>query len=305
MMNKEIFARSAQRLALLCLLLAIASCGIFGGKDKAADGERAKTNALTETQLYGRVQELLNDKSYELAVRNLQLLESRFPFGSYAEQAQLEIIYAYHQSGDDDAAVAAAERFLRLHADHPDADYAWYMKGLANYTLKPGLLARFYKTDYSARDVVPARQSFREFQQFLLRFPGSPYAADARARMIHIKHVLARHELTIANYYVKRHAYLGAINRAKTVLEQYPGAEANGDALALLGYAYSRVGLNDLADKNIALLKHNFPQHADFDAQGNYRYGSDYDPARRSLINRLSLGLFDPPRAPLFDSRES
>ena len=113
-------ARCQRGLLLLLLLVNFTGCSIFGGKEE--DTEREKTRALTETQLYNRVQELLDDKSYDLAVRNLQLLESRFPFGSYAEQAQLEIVYAYHKSGDDDAAIAAAERFLRLHPGHPDAD---------------------------------------------------------------------------------------------------------------------------------------------------------------------------------------
>jgi len=296
-------ARCQRGLLLLLLLVNFSGCSIFGGKDE--DTEREKTRALTETQLYNRVQELLDDKSYDLAVRNLQLLESRFPFGSYAEQAQLEIVYAYHKSGDDDAAIAAAERFLRLHPGHPDADYAWYMKGLANYTLKPGLLARFYKPDYSSRDVEPARRSFREFQQFISRYPDSPYAADARVRMIHVKQVLARHEITVANYYIKRHAYIAAINRATAVIEQYPQTEATGDALAVLAYAYSRAGLDELAEKNVALLQQNFPQHAALDAQGGFRYGSNFDPERRSTINRVSLGFFDAPRAPRFDSRES
>ena len=296
-------ARCQRGLLLLLLLVNFSGCSIFGGKDE--DIEREKTRALTETQLYNRVQELLDDKSYDLAVRNLQLLESRFPFGSYAEQAQLEIVYAYHKSGDDDAAIAAAERFLRLHPGHPDADYAWYMKGLANYTLKPGLLARFYKPDYSSRDVEPARRSFREFQQFISRYPDSPYAADARVRMIHVKQVLARHEITVANYYIKRHAYIAAINRATAVIEQYPQTEATGDALAVLAYAYSRAGLDELAEKNVALLQQNFPQHAALDAQGGFRYGSNFDPERRSTINRVSFGFFDAPRAPRFDSRES
>jgi len=295
----------ARWLLLAATLVLLSSCALFGDNNKDKEAERDKTRALTETQLYERVQEMLDDKSYDLAVRNLQLLESRFPFGVYAEQAQLEIIYAYHKSGDDDAAVAAAERFLRLHPDHPDADYAWYMKGLANYTLKPGLLARFYKPDYASRDVAPARQSFREFQQFLQRYPDSPYAADARARMVHIKQVLARHEMSVANYYIKRRAYIAAINRGKTVLEQYPRTEATADALAMLAFAYSRTGLHELADKNIALLKLNFPQHAAFNAQGEFRFGRNYNPEQRSLLNRLSFGLLDPPRAPLFDSRQS
>ena len=286
---------------LLLLVFSLAGCSLFGSKK---DDERDKTKTLTEGQLYQRVQELLDDKNYDLAVRNLQLLESRFPFGSYAEQSQLEIIYAYFQSGEEDAAIASAERFLRLHPDHPDADYAWYMKGLANYTLKPGLLSRFYQMDHASRDVEPARRSFWEFQEFLRRYPDSQYAADARVRMVYIKQVLARHEVIVANYYIKRHAYTAAINRAKGVLEQYQRTDAVGDALAVLAYCYNRTGLSELAADNIALLKANYPEHAAFDESGEFLYGPDFNPDRRSVLNRISLGLLSAPRAPVFDSRD-
>ena len=136
----------AMRNLLQCLacLLVVAGCA-SGGGDKP-DEERERARLLTEKQLYQRVQTLLDDEFYDLAVKNLQLLESRFPFGAYADQAQLEIIYAYYQNADRDAAVAAAERFLRLHLDHPDADYAGYMMGLANYSLKPGFCRVFTST---------------------------------------------------------------------------------------------------------------------------------------------------------------
>lgn len=286
------------------LIVLLAGCSIFGDKDKT-DEEREKARLLSEQQLYERVQEYLDDEKFDLAVKNLQLLESRFPFGVYADQSQLEIVYAYYRNNDKDAAIAAADRFLRLHPRHPDADYAWYMKGLANYSLKPGLLSRFYEADQSARDVASARRSFREFQEFLRRYPDSVYAADARVRMIHIKDVLARHELVVANYYVKRRAYTAAINRAKAVVEQYQKTEAVADAFALLVFSYHRLGLTDLVDDNLAVLQANFPNHPSLDANGDYRYDDDFDLDRRSWLNRLSLGLLDAPRAPVFDTRDA
>lgn len=288
-------------LLLPSLMVGLTSCGIFGD----SDDEREKTKILTEAQLYERVQELLDEKNYTLAVENLQLLESRFPFGVYADQAQLEIIYAYYKSGDEDAAIAAAERFLRLHPEHPDADYAWYMKGLANYILKPGLLARFAETDFAARDVQPAKISFREFEQFLIYFPDSPYAADARVRMINIKETLARHEIVVANYYIKRRAYNAAINRAKNALEEFSSTKAVGDALAVLAYCYYQTDLPELAEKQVAVLKLNFPDHQSFDEEGEFKYGEDYDAYEKSLLNRISLGFLDAPRPPVFDSRRS
>jgi outer membrane protein assembly factor BamD len=286
------------------LIVLLAGCSIFGDKDKT-DEEREKARLLSEQQLYERVQEYLDDEKFDLAVKNLQLLESRFPFGVYADQSQLEIVYAYYRNNDEDAAIAAADRFLRLHPRHPDADYAWYMKGLANYSLAPGLLSRFYEADQSARDVASARRSFREFQEFLRRYPDSVYAADARVRMVNIKDVLARHELVVANYYVKRRAYTAAINRAKAVVEQYQKTEAVADAFALLVFSYHRLGLADLVDDNLAVLQANFPNHPSLDANGDYRYDADFDLNRRSWLNRLSLGLIDAPRAPIFDTRDA
>ena len=288
---------------VIMMIAMLAGCSIFGGgKDK--DEEREKARLLSEQQLYDRVQELLDNESFELAVKNLQLLESRFPFGVYADQSQLEIIYAYYRNNDEDAAIAAADRFLRLHPDHPDADYAWYMKGLANYSLKPGLLSRFRETDYAARDVESARRSFREFQEFLRRYPDSSYAADARIRMVYTKHVLARHEIIVANYYVKRRAYIAAINRAKDVIESYQKTEAVGDALALLVYCYHKMELPNLSADNLAVLKANFPSHPSLDENGDYRYAEGFDAEKRSLMNRVSFGLIDAPRAPVFDTRK-
>ena len=286
-------------IAIVGCVSLFASCAWFGGDDD----EREKTRELTEKQLYDRVQELLEDKSYDLAVRDLQLLESRFPFGNYAEQAQLEIIYAYYKSGDEDAAISAADRFLRLHPQHPDADYAWYMKGLANYRLNPGVLGRFYNPDFAARDVEPARRSFYEFQQFLRRFPDSQYAADARVRMINIKNVLARHEMVVANYYLSRQSYTAAINRANTVVQDFQNTDAVGDALALLVFCYQRSDLPDAAASNLNLLRQNFPDHFALNDDGSFAYGADYDLTKRSLINRMSLGLIDAAHAPVFDSR--
>tara|TARA_B100000767_G_scaffold247948_1_gene248480 strand:+ start:1070 stop:1960 length:891 start_codon:yes stop_codon:yes gene_type:complete len=286
----------------MLLITMLMSCSIFGDKDK--DEERENSRALTEKQLYERVQVLLSQESFDLAVKNLQLLESRFPFGTYAEQSQLEIIYAYYRNNDEDSAIASAERFIRLHSSHSDADYAWYMRGLANYSLKPGLLSRFYQSDKAQRDVASAERSFREFEQFIQRYPDSLYAADARARMIYIKYVLARHELVVANYYVKRKAYTAAINRARTVIENFQGSASTADALALLVFCYQQMDLQTLAETNLLVLRDNFPNHPSFDQNGNYMYGDNYELDKRSRLNRYSLGLLDTPRAPVFDSRK-
>ena len=227
---------------IISLSLIATGCSIFGDDD-----EREKTRGLAEQELYERAQKLLDDKIYDIAIENLQLLESRFPFGRYATQSQLEIIYAYYQAGEEASAVAAAERFLRLHPNHPQADYALYMKALSNYSLKPGLLSRFVETDFSARDINPVRISFRDFQQFLRLYPNSIYAADARVRMIHAKHALARHEMHVANYYVTRRAYQAAINRAQIVINDFQGSDSMSDAIAIIAYCYQQMDQPELA----------------------------------------------------------
>jgi outer membrane protein assembly factor BamD len=294
--------KAFQLLLQTILVMVLAGCSLFGDRDK--DEEREKARTLSETELYERVQLLLDEKNYDLAVRNLQLLESRFPFGNYAEQSQLEIIYAYYQSGDEDAAIAAAERFLRLHPRHPEADYAWYMKGLANYQLTPGLLSRFYDADTAAKDIHPANKSFREFQQFLRLYPDSRYAADAHIRMVYMKDVLARHELVVANYYIKRRAYTAAVKRGNEVLINFQQTEAVADALALLAFCYYQLELPELAQSNIALLKLNFPNHPTLTPQGKFIYGADYNLNYRSWLNRISLGYIDTTEPPLFDTRK-
>jgi len=294
--NSAIDYRIKFLLAAIFLLLSSA-CSVFGGSD-----ERAKTSELAEQGLYERAQDLLDDGLYDLAVENLQLLESRFPFGRYATQSQLEIIYAYYQNAEEGAAVAAAERFLRLHPNHPRVDYAWYMMALANYTLQPGFLSRFVKADFSEREIKPVRQSFREFANFLRTHPESQYAADARVRMIHAKHALARHELYVANYYLTRRAFQAAINRAQNVLDEFQNSDSQADALALIAYGYQQINEEDFAAKHLSVLRHNFPEHPALNSDGSFKY-TGYDQNRRSTINRLTLGFVDAPRAPNFDSR--
>ena len=168
-----------------------------------------------EQQLYEDAQRYLRGSNYDLAVKSLQLLESRYPFGRYAEQAQLELIYAHYGAYEHEAAVEAADRFIRLHPQHPNVDYAYYMKGLSAYTGNEDVFARFVPTDTSKRDTSQAKEAFAEYAQLLSRYPDSPYAADAKARMISLRNQLARSEINVANYYLRRGAYLAAVNHDK------------------------------------------------------------------------------------------
>ncbi|MDY0007510.1 MAG: outer membrane protein assembly factor BamD [Spongiibacteraceae bacterium] len=274
------------------ILLVLAGC--------ASDDE--KPEGLTDKDLYEAAQRNLADESFALAVKNLQLLEARYPFGPYAEQAQLELIYAYYRNYDTEAAIAAADRFIRLHPQHANVDYAYYMRGLTNYTEGSGFLERFLPTDMTQRDPGMALQSFEDFRQLLYRFPDSPYAADAKARMIYLRARLARYEINVANYYFKRKAYMAATNRGRYVVENYPQTPAVPDALAVMVQGYQLLGLNDLANDALLVLKENHPRHPSLDENGNFisRFGNEVE---RSWINRLTFGLFDREDPPIFDNR--
>ncbi len=278
--------------ALLFISILVAGCA--SGPDRPE---------MSEREIYEAAQGYLKSKNFALAVDNLQLLESRYPFGPYAEQAQLEIIYAYYRGGDNEAAVAAADRFVRLHPQHPKVDYAYYMRGLANYTEGEGFLERFIPTDMTQRDPGSTIQSFDDFRQLLQRFPDSEYAPDAKARMVQLRNRLARYEINVANYYFKRKAYLAAANRGRYVIENLPQTPAIPDALAVMVQAYLLLEMNDLADQSLMVLRKNYPNHPSLDKNGNFvsQVGKDQE---GSLLNKATLGLLDRYEPPKFDNRE-
>ncbi len=257
-----------------------------------------------EQQIYQEAQRFLRTNNYDSAVRALQLLESRYPFGRYAEQAQLELIYAHYGAYEPEAAVEAANRFIRLHPQHPNVDYAFYMKGLAAYSQGQDILDRFLLTDDTERDLSHAREAFAEFAQLLSRYPESSYAADARARMVYLRNMLARYEINVANYYFRRGAYLAAANRGRYVVENFQRTPAVADGLAVMAQGYILLGLDDLARDSIETLALNFPDHPSLDENGEFQSVYTLDGLQRSWINRASFGLFDPPRPPQFDSRK-
>ncbi len=257
----------------------------------------------SEFELYQEAQRYLKNKNYELAVQALQLLESRYPFGRFAEQAQLELVYAHYNNFEHEAAIEAADRFIRLHPQHPNVDYAYYMKGLSAYTVNEGLFDRFLPRDVTQRDVSYAREAFAEFAQLLARYPDSAYAADAQARMVHLRNLLARAEINVANYYFRRGAYLAATNRGRYVVENFPHTPAVADGLAVMIQGYRLLGLEDLAKDSLDVLVLNYPDHPSVDDNGNFITDYNFDGPDRSIWNRMSFGLIDRPTAPQFDNR--
>jgi outer membrane protein assembly factor BamD len=246
---------------------------------------------LSEAELYQQAQEDLNNSSYTPAVAKLKALESRYPFGRYAEQAQLELIYAYYKNVEPEAAKSAAERFIRLHPQHANVDYAYYLKGLASFDQDRGLIARFIPLDLTKRDPGAARDSYNEFAQLTSRYPNSRYAPDAKARMVYLRNLLAAYEIHAGRYYLTRQAYVAAANRGRYVVENFQETPAVGDGLALMVEAYQRLELNDLAATSLETLKLNYPDHPTL-VDGQF-VPLEEEADNRSWLAKATLGLIE------------
>jgi outer membrane protein assembly factor BamD len=269
----------------------------------ACSGNEEIDPNLTEAELYQTAQQSMEKGQYNKAIEHYQALEARYPFGEYSDQAQLDIIYAYYKDYEHEAAGAAAERFIRLHPQHPQVDYAYYMKGLSSFTENQGVLERFMPTDMSKRDPGAARKSFAEFSDLLTRFPDSQFAPDARKRMIYLRNLLARYEIHAANYLFKRGAWLAAANRGRYVVENFQESPAVADGLAVMVQAYHLLGLNDLSNQSLQVLKANYPDYPYLDEQGNFKYQSNMGEEKRSWLNIATAGLIGYSEPIGFDSR--
>jgi outer membrane protein assembly factor BamD len=242
--------------ALGCVLLSAAltlgGCGLLPEvKDETAGWSAQK--------IYSEAKDNLNSGNYERSVKLFETLESRYPFGRYAQQAQLEVAYAYYKDNEPISAIAACDRFIKLHPNHPNVDYAFYLKGLANFNDDLGLLGNLVDQDMSERDPKAAEDAFLSFKELVTRFPNSKYAEDSTARMKYLVNALASHEVAVAKYYLKRKAWVAAANRAKGVLTTYPDAPAVEEALEILIESYDKLQLTDLRDDAQRVMKLNFP----------------------------------------------
>jgi len=198
-------------------------------------------------------------KEWPKAVKYLEKLEARYPYGRYAQQAQLEAAYAHWKDGERASAVAAADRFIKLYPNHPHVDYAYYLKGLINFNEQQGMLSWLTTPDMTDRDPKSTREAFLALKEVVTRFPESKYAEDAAARMRYLLNSLAAHEVHVARYYMKRGAYVAAANRAQFAIQSYPQAPAVEEAVFVLVRAYDALGMNDLRDAADRVMRRNFP----------------------------------------------
>ena len=298
-------SRLTRLTALMTLLFLLGGCSLFGDDEEDQD---EFSGLSTEEQFYQRALEQLNGQNFRGAVATYQALETRFPFGRFAAQSQIEVVYAHYRNGDKEAARAAADRFIRLHPEDENIDYAYYMKGLSSFEDGSGFLNRFLPIDQTKRDPGSSQESFSDFAQLLALFPDSAYAADSRARMVFLRNNLAAYEIHVANYYLERRAYIAALRRGQYVVENFQGTPAVSDGVAVMVEAYLRLGLNELADTSLALLRENYPQHASIDNGGDFIIRTEI--TNPSLLYTVTFGMLgdnavDPPLAPTRRPRTS
>ena len=237
------------------ILLAAGACAMLAGCGRG--DERDELSAANV--LYEQGHAALEGGDFRKALRFLGTLKARFPFNPQTRQAQLEIIYCHYRLNDQDSAVDAAREFERENPRHPNVDYAIYMRGLALFARQPGRFGRLFRIDYSRRPVMTAGESFDAFTQLTTRYPDSEYAADARRRMVFLRNRMARYENHVADYYLRRGAWIAAANRARFAVESYDGSPEIVRSLQIMAQAYRRMGMDDLAADAERMLTTNFP----------------------------------------------
>ncbi len=240
--------------AFLLILFVISLSGC-GSASKPVD----ETAGWSAARLYTEANQEIAGSNYQRAITLLEKLEARYPFGRYAQQAQLEIAYVYYKDNDPIQALAATDRFIKLHPNHPNIDYIYYLKGLINFNDNLGFLAAIVGEDPTARDPRGTRNAFDAFKLLVTRFPNSQYAPDAAQRMNYLINAMGNNELQVARYYYKRGAYLAAANRSQSIIKQYQQTPAVEEGLYILVKSYDALGLTDLKNDAHRILIANYP----------------------------------------------
>lgn len=228
-------------LTLLFLILLASGCSLLPDKID-------ETKDWSAQRFYSEASAAMADGRYDRAIELYESLEARFPFGQFATQAQLDVAYAYYKYDDPESAIAAANRFIKLHPRNEYVDYAYYLKGIVNFNRNVGFITRFIPTDISQRDPGTALESFKDFAELVERFPDSRYSADARKRLVYLRNNLAMYQIHVARYYMRRGAYLAATNRAMTVVEGYQRTPAMKEALEIMVRAYDEMDMPQLSN---------------------------------------------------------
>lgn len=244
----------------LLVVAALLAAALLASGCSGLDDKKDETAGWSANKLYSEAKDAMGGKDWTKAVKYLEKLESRYPYGRFAQQAQLEIAYCYYKENERASATAAADRFIKLHPNHPNVDYAYYLKGLVNFNEDSGLFAQFSNQDMTERDPKGAREAFVSFKDLVTRFPDSKYAPDSAARMKYLVNALAQNEVHVARYYMKRSGFVAAANRAQFVVVNYPQAPAVEEAVFIMVKAYDALGMTELRDGADKVMRTNFPQ---------------------------------------------
>jgi outer membrane protein assembly factor BamD len=250
-----------KRSLAVILALLLCACGLL-------PEVKDETSGWSAEKLYAEAKDEIAKGGYTAAIKYLEKLEARYPYGRYAQQAQVELAYVYFKDGEQASAIAACDRFIKLHPNHPNVDYIYYLKGLVNFNEDLGLLGKVSGQDLTERDPKAARESFDAYRELVTRYPDSKYTPDGIARMKYLVNALAAHEVHVARYYMKRGAYVAAANRAQYALLNYAQAPAVEEALFIMVKAYDSLGMTDLRDDADRVMHKNFPDSAYFKGTG-------------------------------------
>lgn len=239
---------------LLSLLLAGA---LAGCNAPVVQDETIPFKGKTRDQMHYLADAQMNKGHLREASKTLAALEIMYPFDKDAEQTSLDLMYTQYRSGEKALAAVTAERFIRFYPQSKYLDYAYYIRGVSNFSVDHGLFQRYMPVNLATRDNEVARQAFDDFSVVVKRFPKSRYAADARKRMVYLRELFAQSDLAVAKFYFDRGGYLAAINRSNEVFLHYQNTHAAVQALRILAESYQKLGLKDEAAKAQRLLEEN------------------------------------------------
>ncbi len=247
---------------ILTLLLLLGSLAALLSGCGLLPDQIDETKDWSASKLYYSAKEKMADGNFTEAVKLFEKLEARYPYGAFSQQSELESAYAYYKDSEPASAIAGCDRFIKLHPNHPNVDYAYYLKGLSSFVEDSSALAQFADQDMSERDPKSTREAFEAFKELATRFPQSKYTPDAMGRMKYLVDNLGAHEVRVARYYYRRGAYVAAVNRVKYALENYRQAPALEEGFAIMAKSYDKLNLPDLRDDALRVLKLNFPKSA-------------------------------------------
>jgi len=246
-------------LFICCLTVAIQGCEALKNFKFNSEPEDDYTG-WDAKKFHDNARTAMDAENYQKAIKLYETLEARYPFGNYAAQTQLDVAYAYFKNDDSEAAIAAADRFIKIHPRDPSVDYAYYLKGLVNFNRGIGFVDRFLPTDTSQRNPSNAQEAYDNFDELVRRFPDSQYVPDAKQRMLALRNNLAMYEVHVARFYLKRKAYIAAANRGSYVIKEYQRTPAVPYALQVMQEAYTKLGLVDLAADAQRVYDQNYPE---------------------------------------------